>query len=116
MNRLLQRSGGDRAVLTLGPLRVDLKQRVAWAKEVGLSLGKKEFDILVVLLKRVGEVVTRNDLLDAFGEGGEIYDRTIDSHLSHLRKKMRTAGLAEILISPVYGVGYRLEYRPLQSK
>ena len=40
---------------------------------------------------------------------GAIFDRTVDSHLSHIRRKLRSAGLADVTITSVYGVGYRLD-------
>ena len=76
-----------------------------------MNLGRREFEILALLTKKSGDVVTRNDIMNALGEENEIYDRTIDSHLSHLRKKMKDAGSTEIQIVPVYGVGYRLEQK-----
>lgn len=54
-------------------------------------------------------VVTRDNLIAALDKSEEMIDRTIDSHISHLRTKLRKAGLAGIQISPVYGLGYRLE-------
>lgn len=40
---------------------------------------------------------------------GEIFDRTIDSHVSHVRSRLKSAGITNIKISSVYGLGYRLE-------
>lgn len=109
MKRLLERKRKDTKPFRFGPLRIDLQKRMAWAGEEPLSLGKREFEILALLIKKSGEVVTRNEILDALGEAAEIYDRTIDSHLSHLRKKLKDVGAVGVQITPVYGVGYRLE-------
>ena len=109
MKRLLERKAKSSANLRFGMLQADLKKRMAWVGESPLNLGKKEFEILVLLIKKSGDVVTRNDILDTLGEASEIYDRTIDSHLSHIRKKLKDAGVKNIQIVPVYGVGYRLE-------
>lgn len=109
MKRLLERRTKSPLPLRFGPLRVDVSKRAAWAGEAPLSLGKREFDILALLVKKSGEVVTRNDILNALGEEAELYDRTIDSHLSHIRRKLKDSGAAGVQIVPVYGVGYRLE-------
>jgi len=109
MKRLLERKTKSPPPLRSGPLRVDLKKRLAWADEELLNLGKREFEILALLVRKSGDVVTRNDILNALGEEAEMYDRTIDSHLSHIRKKLKEAGAKDVSITPVYGVGYRLE-------
>lgn len=99
------RAGGKRH----GSLRVEPASRLAWAGDTQLSLGKKEFEILSLLIRKAGDVATRDEILNAVGDESEIYDRTIDSHLSHLRRKLRDAGASDVQIVPVYGVGYRLE-------
>ena len=110
--RLSERGPGEKkssGALQFGAIRIDLQKRMGWAGETRLSLGKREFDILTLLIKKSGDVVTRSDILNILGEETEIYDRTIDSHLSHLRRKIKEAGTTSIQITPVYGVGYRLE-------
>lgn len=108
MLRLLERRRTERQIAAYGPIRIDLQRREAAAGNVVLQLGKKEFDILLLLVRAQGDAVTREQLLDAFDNSGAIYDRTIDSHLSHLRKKLKDAGAA-VRISAIYGVGYRME-------
>ncbi len=109
MNRLMERQRKAAAHLQFGSIRVEVQKRQVWGNEAQLNLGKREFEILLLLVKKSGDVVTRDEILQNLGEDLEIYDRTIDSHLSHLRKKMREANITNIRIVPVYGVGYRLE-------
>lgn len=108
MQKLLTKAGLT-SLLNFGPLKIDLAKHKAWFKDDELNLGKKEFEIFALLVKKQGEVLSRNDILNLFGEDHETYDRTIDSHLSHLRKKLKDVGAKDIQITPVYGVGYRLE-------
>ncbi len=108
LERLLGRKAKEEN-LSFQTLRLDLKSREAWAGETRLILFKREFDILAILMIHAGEVVSRQVILDTLDRDGEIYDRTIDSHLSHLRKKLKEADLEDIQLTPVYGVGYRLE-------
>lgn len=109
MTRILERRRKSVAPLCFGPLRIDLQKRFAWASDIQLNLGRREFEILALLIKKSGDAVSRNEILDALGEESEIYDRTIDSHLSHLRKKIKDSGVTQVQIAPIYGVGYRLE-------
>lgn len=105
IRRLLEKR--QRKQLSFGLLRVDCDKHLAWVGDQALALGKREFGILSSLVARGGDVLTRQEILDAAGRDAEVYDRTIDSHLSHLRKKLKEAGSAEQIV-PVYGVGYRL--------
>ena len=109
LNRLLGRKQTD--ILNFGSIRISLKQRLIWVGETPLALYKKEFDILTLLVEKAGEVVTREEILNNVDREGEMLDRTIDSHLSHLRKKLKEARLSNVQISSVYGVGYRLEQK-----
>lgn len=74
-----------------------------------VRLNRREFEILQHLFKKPGDTVTREMLLDQLNTGGEIFDRTIDSHISHIRSKLRKSGVDKVHIISVYGMGYRLE-------
>jgi two-component system OmpR family response regulator len=88
-------------------LLLDRRQLVASGQEVDLS--PREFDLLVHFVQNAGKVVSREALLRVFDKDGEIFDRTVDSHVSHVRTRLKKAGVKTIQISSVYGVGYRLE-------
>lgn len=101
----LQRSGRleyDRLVL-------HTDRRVATYEGKDLDLKRREFDLLQHLMEHAEAVVTRDALLTRFGVEGEIFDRTVDSHVSHLRSRLRQNGARGVRIQSVYGVGYRLE-------
>jgi DNA-binding response OmpR family regulator len=108
LNRLLTRAYKPRDVLAFGGLSMDLQRRNATIDAVPVPFGKREFDILAALVKAQGNAITRDQLLAALGHDDDVYDRTIDSHLSHVRAKLKKARAA-IRIVAVYGVGYRLE-------
>ena len=109
MERLLERRQRRSQLVTFRNLVIDFAGRKALLNGQELSLGRKEFDILALLVKKSGEVVTREEILDLFPDSLETVDRTVDSHLSHLRKKMRGLIGDRLRIQAVYGVGYRLE-------
>lgn len=111
MRRLLDRSAAPpapRAQARFGAIEMDLQRHAATVGGQALKLGKREFHILRLLVQAGGDVVSRTQMLDAFDSDRDIYDRTLDSHLSHLRRKLKDAGAREV-IAAVYGVGYRLE-------
>ncbi len=109
MNRMIERKVTRNNILSYRTIRIDRSERMVWVEGSEVPLGPREFEILSILVRRGGEVVTRDEILDALSDQSEMYDRTIDSHLSHLRKKIREVAENRIQIQPVYGVGYRLE-------
>lgn len=95
--------------IRFGELLVLRSQRRVMFSGTEVELNRREFDILSYLVDRGDSVVTREALLAHLDKEGEILDRTLDSHLSHIRSKLRKSNVTGIQISSVYGVGYRLE-------
>ena len=95
------------------PLTVDETTRRATCSGRPLELTRVEFDLLACLLAAPGRVFTRAQLIDrVWGDGFAITDRTIDSHVKGLRKKVTESGGDAGLIETVRGVGYRVTDRP----
>ncbi len=92
-----------------GDLLLLLDQRVAKYNNSLVELNRREFDILLHFIQRADTIVTRENLVQSIDKNGEIFDRTIDSHISHLRTRLKQAGIKDIKISSIYGIGYRLE-------
>jgi two-component system OmpR family response regulator len=94
--------------LVVGPLRIAPAQRECWLGEQGLSLTGTEFDMLVQLAHRPGEVVTKDELSErVLRRPRETYDRSVDVHISNLRQKLGAAG-GGIEIETSRAIGYRL--------
>lgn len=93
------------AVLEIGPLRIDLASHEVEVRGERVELTRVEFDFLAMLAERPGEALTRRRIaervLDPERDGSE---RTLDVHVSRLRKKLGAEGLVET----VWGIGYRL--------
>jgi len=95
------------------PLSTDARTRRAEAAGRALDLTRVEFDLLATLLGSPGRVFTRAELIDrVWGDGFRITDRTIDSHVKALRKKIAETGAEPSWIETVRGVGYRLSDDP----
>jgi two-component system, OmpR family, response regulator ChvI len=95
-------------VMDRGNLRMDpLRHAVSW-KGKDVSLTVTEFLLLQALAQRPGFVKSRDQLMDvAYDDQVYVDDRTIDSHIKRLRKKMRTADTDFAAIETLYGIGYR---------
>jgi len=109
--RRVQSAGGE-GVLRSGPVEIDQVAHIA--RVVGadgsttvLNLTLTEFRILVHLARTPSRVFSRGELVDACLPGADALDRTVDSHVSKLRRKLEDAAVAGMPES-VRGVGYRL--------
>ena len=107
---LLRRTQGSvkaPAVIRVGGLEIDSERYTVIWKGQALHLTPSEFDLLVVLAGRPGQTFTRQQLMDdLYGGAASSVDRSVDSHIKNLRRKLESAS-GERLIETVYGVGYR---------
>jgi two-component system, OmpR family, response regulator ChvI len=95
-------------VLVRGQLEMDpLRHQVKW-KGQDVTLTVTEFLLLQALAQRPGVVKSRDQLMDvAYEDQVYVDDRTIDSHIKRLRKKMRVADPEFSSIETLYGIGYK---------
>jgi DNA-binding response OmpR family regulator len=98
-----------RRALVIDPLSIDRLRRVAFWEGRPLALTRLEFDLLVALAERAGEVMHKDDLLrQVWGYAGRARTRTVDSHASRLRRSLIAVGAPGTIIVNVWGIGYRL--------
>lgn len=90
-------------------LKIDLEKREVKFGDLGIELNNTEIQILYCLSINAEKIITRDRLMEFLGKGNEIFDRTIDSHISHIRKQLKSNNVTQIQIKSVYGVGYKLE-------
>lgn len=110
LRRTMGRGGAD--VLRIGQLTIDPQAyRAAFetpSGSVALDLTLTEFRLLAHMAASPGRAFERAELVDACLPESEALDRTVDSHVSNLRRKLSAAG-ADGLLTAVRGVGYRLD-------
>jgi DNA-binding response OmpR family regulator len=93
------------APIVHGELRVDMAGRTVTVAGEDVELTRREFDLLALLATNPGRAFSRPFLLERlWGDDVEVFDRTVDSHVVRLRKKLGPAGGR---IATVWGVGYR---------
>jgi two-component system response regulator ChvI len=107
---LLEAAGGGETeeLLRIGDLELDLDRYQARWKGRALGLTVTEFLVLRALARRPGHVKTREQLIEeGYPHDTYVSDRTIDSHVKRMRKKLEAADPALDGIETVYGLGYR---------
>ncbi len=109
---ILRRAGGATTtprVLQVGELRLDLDQHTVSVAGRLLEVTPTEFALLQALLENPNHAFTRAELAEkALGYSYEGLDRTLDSHIKNLRKKIESGTGESRYIETVFGVGYRL--------
>ncbi|MCB2224893.1 MAG: response regulator transcription factor [Actinobacteria bacterium] len=108
---MLRRTGsaGAGEQIDVGGLRIDVPARTAELEGAALDLSPKEFDLLVALARRRGEVMSKRDLLaEVWREPYGGSERTVDVHLSWLRKKLGESAAEPRYLHTVFGVGVKL--------
>ena len=96
--------------ITLGDLSIDTEKRLVRMANRVIELTPIEFELLRVMAESPGRVYNRMQLLDKIqGDAYEGYERTIDSHIKNLRKKIEPDPEKPQYVVTVYGVGYKVE-------
>lgn len=96
-------------ILTVGLLSLDSKRRRVCLAEQPIDLTGAEFRVLQNLLESAGHAVDRRVLTErALGRKLTLYDRSIDTHVSNLRRKLQQFGPSGVEIRSVRGTGYEL--------
>jgi two-component system KDP operon response regulator KdpE len=110
LRRGVDGDGNARAAVTVGELEVDPDRRIASLAGAPLELSRLEFDLLAHLARRSPEVVTRRELLaEVWRQPHGGADKTIDVHLSWLRRKLGESATQPRYLHTVRGVGIKLE-------
>lgn len=96
-------------IYACGDLSLDVAKRLAYLRERPVELTPTEFRLLEALIEYPGRVFTRAELTErAMGYGYAGLERTLDSHIRNLRKKIEPDASQPTYILTVHGVGYRL--------
>lgn len=97
------------APVTVGVIEISPSRHTVHVQGKEIFFPKKEFDVLLYLARRAGEVVTRESLLnDVWGSDVQVIDRTVDVHVRKIREKL---GKLSEYLETIKGVGYRLRDR-----
>ena len=96
-------------MLAHGEVELDVRSRQVTVAAAPISLTPTEFSLLEMFIQEPGRVFTRDQIIDSvFGYDFNGFDRTVDAHVSNLRRKLHKASPGERkYVHTVYGVGYK---------
>lgn len=97
-------------VLEVGGVRMDVERHEVWVRGEQVKLALKEFELLEILLRNAGRVMTRGQLIDRIWGADYVGDtKTLDVHVKRLRAKVEADPAEPTLLVTVRGLGYKFE-------
>ncbi|MEM7358527.1 MAG: response regulator [Pseudomonadota bacterium] len=99
----------SKRLIAYPPLQLDPEKFRCLVDAVNVDLTVVEFRMLAALAERPGSIFSRNQLMDhAYTDGRVVSDRTIDTHIKNIRRKL-TGATDQELVHSIYGLGYKVE-------
>ena len=97
-------------ILDMAPYLIDVTSHMVSFQGEPLNLTQKEFELVLFLFRNVGKLLSRGHILSSvWGHGGDFSTRTVDTHISRIRKKLDLNPENGWKLSAIYHQGYRLE-------
>jgi len=120
MEALVRRSGqlpNSKQTLELGPYRFDLVNKLAYREGERVEMTEKEFDLAACILSNPGRILSRAFLLErVWGISSNLNTRTVDVHVSRVRKSLGITPEVGYRIKTIYQHGYRLEQLEVEAE
>jgi DNA-binding response OmpR family regulator len=111
MGRRAREQSLQQVALDRPPFHIDLERHRIERDGVALELTRREFEVAVLLFRNAGKVLSRGYIMDAvWGRGDSTTTRTVDMHVSRVRKVLGLSAAIGLRLTAIYGYGYRLEY------
>ena len=100
----------DTEAIELPPYRIDVANRVVNFDGAAVEMTDKEYDLTQFLFLNVGRLLSRGHISESvWGRSAEVQSRTVDTHMSRVRKKLEFGPEHGLKLTPIYNFGYRLE-------
>ena len=100
----------DAEPVSIGPYSINLVDRIVTLDGVAIELTDKEYELTVFLFQNIGRLISRGHISESvWGRSAEVQSRTVDTHVSRMRKKLEITPAHGVRLTPVYNFGYRLE-------
>lgn len=100
----------DSGVLTVGPVSMDIERHIVTVRGEKVALPLKEFDLLELLMRNSGRVLTRGQIIDRIWGSNYVGDtKTLDVHIKRLRSKVEADPAEPVHLLTVRGLGYKFD-------
>jgi DNA-binding response OmpR family regulator len=97
-------------IITIGPYVIDPGRKMIKIQDEKVDLTEKEFELAVFLFRNIGRLVSRGHMLESvWGRNPDLATRTVDTHISRVRGKLKLRPENGFRLVPTYNFGYRLE-------
>jgi DNA-binding response OmpR family regulator len=107
----------EKKQLSFPPFEIDIQRSEIRKEGTKIDLTPKEFELTVTLFRNVGRLLSRGHLQETvWGRSGDLATRTVDTHVSQVRKKLDLRPESGYRVVPIYNYGYRLERLENSSK
>jgi two-component system response regulator RegX3 len=102
-------------ILNFNPILINTQRQEITLDEIRIELTRKEFSLACYLLNNIGKLLSRNEiLLHVWGHSNTRHTRTLDTHISRLRKKLQLTREQGWHLAAIYQSGYRLDRYPIE--
>jgi two-component system, OmpR family, response regulator RegX3 len=96
--------------ICIGPYVINLLDRIVTLDGQAVEMTDKEFDLTLFLFRNIGQLTSRGHITESvWGRSSDVQSRTVDTHVSRVRKKLELGAPRGVRLTPVYNFGYRLE-------
>lgn len=110
ISRRLNPTKASESVLEFPPFAIDIKKRMVTCNGEEIELTQKEYELALFIFRNIGRVLSRGHILEmVWGKNPDINTRTVDTHVSRLRRKLNINEENGWKLTSVYQHGYRLE-------
>ncbi len=108
--RRMRPKAAETPQIVMSPYEIDLARRVVKLNGEAVEMTDKEYELTVFLFQNLGRLLSRGHISESvWGRSADVQSRTVDTHVSRVRKKLDFGTANGVRLSPVYNFGYRLE-------
>jgi len=110
VTRRTQSGNSQKETIETPPYRINLSSHTLYKDDKPVKLTQKEFELVAFMFRNIGRLLSRGHILSSvWGHGSEFTTRTVDTHISRIRKKLELVPEHGWKLSAIYHQGYRLE-------
>ncbi|MGD8782984.1 MAG: response regulator transcription factor [Thioalkalispiraceae bacterium] len=110
VTRRTQHATSHKEIIDIPPYRINLSSHTLYKDDKPVKLTQKEFELVAFMFRNIGRLLSRGHILSSvWGHGSEFTTRTVDTHISRIRKKLELVPEHGWKLSAIYHQGYRLE-------